>query len=393
MRAVQFDYADASFPASLVDVDEPPLPDSSWARVEVTAGGICGSDLHLFSANMGAAPTLRPMSYAFPFILGHEIGGVVVEAGADCDTAVGTRVAVLPDINCEARGIAPLCPACARGWPSSCHNAGSGVFTRGPALGYTSGLGGGWAEQLVAHRSMLFPVPEAVPEAGLSLHEPLSIALHGLLRAPAHDGDPVLVVGAAIIGLAAVAAVRALFPASPITVLARHPQQAEAALAVGADRVVQEQADRAHLDELADASNARVSGRGDQGMLVGGFPYVVDAVGYSGTVNESLRAVDNRGQVLLLGAAATGEYDLTPVWWKEASLVGAARHSTDPGPHGARSRHSIERALELLATGALPAEAVVTHEFPLAGYQEAVRAAIDRRGSGSIKVLFRPQWS
>lgn len=390
MFAVQYDLADPAFPASLVEIDEPALPRPDWARVEVSAGGICGSDLHLFGHNMGAAPTLIPLSRAFPFVLGHEIGGTVIETGPDCDVPIGTRVAVNPDINCEARGITPPCGPCAAGWPSSCHNAGSGVVTPGTALGFTNGLGGGWAGQVVAHTSMLHRVPDAVPDAAVSLHEPLSIAVHGLLRCPPRDGDPVLVVGAAIIGLATIAALRALFPASLVTVLARHPHQAAAAAAVGATRVVLSTDDGAHFAELAAASGARVSGRKQQTMLIGGFPYVVDAVGYPSTVNDSLRAVANRGTVLLLGAASTAEYDLTPVWWKEAALVGAVRHSTDPDRPAGVSRHSIDRALEILAAGGLPHKLVITHEFALAEFRDAIQTALDRAGRQSIKVVFRP---
>jgi len=124
-------------------------------------------------------------------------------------------------------------------------------------------------------------------------------------------------------------------------------------------------------------------------MLIGGFPYVVDAVGYANTVTDALRLVDNRGTVLLLGAAATGEYDLSPLWWKEAAFVGAARHSTDPGLDGALTAHSIARALEILADGYLPSDAVITHEFPLEGHRDAIATARDRR-AGAIKVVFRP---
>jgi L-iditol 2-dehydrogenase len=389
VRAVQYDLADPAFPASLVELDEPRLPRGDWARVEVSGCGICGSDLHLFSDNMGPAPALAAMSYAFPWVLGHELAGVVVEPGPDCPVPAGTRVAVLPDINCVPRGIDPVCPACANGWPSSCHNAGSGVLTPGSAIGFTSDLGGGWAEQAVAHSSMLFPLPDAVSDAAATLHEPVSIAVHGLLRAVPRDGDPVLVIGAAIIGLATVAAVRALFPASPVTVVARHPHQAAAAHAVGADAVVESRDDRSHFAELAERCGARVSGKGEQAMLIGGFPYVVDAVGYPGTVTDALRLVDNRGTVLMLGAAATAEYDLSPVWWKECALVGAVRHSTDPAAGGGPSRHSIERAVEILADGYLPHDAVITHEFPLEGYRDAIRTALDRKG-GALKVVFRP---
>src|SRR4029079_13463502 len=93
--------------------------------------------------------------------------------------------------------------------------------------------------------------------------------------------------------------------------------------------------------------------------------------------------------VLLLGAAATGEYDLSPLWWKEAAFVGAARHSTDPGLDGAPTAHSIARALEILADGYLPSDAVITHEFALEAHRDAITTARDRR-AGAIKVVFRP---
>lgn len=95
MKAVRYDLADASFPASLVDVSEPILPTGRWARVAVGVGGICGSDLHLFAPPSGGSPTLRGIA-DFPFELGHEIAGTIIEVGDDCPLAVGTRVAVDP---------------------------------------------------------------------------------------------------------------------------------------------------------------------------------------------------------------------------------------------------------------------------------------------------------
>ena len=394
VRAVQFDFADPAFPASLVELPEPDLPGSEWARVAVAAGGICGSDLHLFAHNTGPSPTLMGMAGAFPFVLGHEIAGRVVEAGADCPVPLGARVALDPCLPCATRGIDPPCANCARGWTSSCLNLDSQVVTGGRSLGYTQGLGGGWAEQVLAHRSMLHRIPDRVPDRGATLHEPVSIACHGLLRAPPRDGDPVLIVGAGIIGLAALAALKGLFPRCPVTVLARHPHQADAASACGADHVVLTDAGSAHFDELATLSGARVIGRKADLMLMGGYPYVVEAVGSPQSVTESLRAVAHRGTVLLLGAAGVSEVDLTPIWYKEAALVGSIDHTVDsggaPGLAGGPDRHSVDRALDVLAAGLLPDEVVVTHEFPLEEYRTAVETAIDRGNSHAIKVIFRP---
>ena len=112
------------------------------------------------------------------------------------------------------------------------------------------------------------------------------------------------------------------------------------------------------------------------------------------SVTEALRAVAYRGTVLILGAAGVSEVDLTPVWYKEAALVGSIDHTVDagsaPGLAGGPDRHSVDRALDALAAGLLPPDVVVTHEFPLESYREAVETAIDRGNSRAIKVVFRP---
>jgi len=386
--------ADPAFPASLVDLPEPDLPGPDWARVEVATGGICGSDLHLFTHNTGPSPTLVSGGL-LPFVLGHEIAGRVVESGPGCPVATGTRVALDPCIPCAPRGIEPPCPNCARGWTSSCWNLDSRVVSAGRSLGYTRDFGGGWCEQVLAHTSMLHPLPEAVTDRGASLFEPVSIASHGLLRAAPHDGDPVLVVGAGIIGLATVAALRGLYPGCPVTVVARHQHQLDAAARCGADHVVIAQPDSAHFEELGRLSGARVVGSKADLMLMGGFPYVVEAVGAPQSVTEALRAVAHRGTVLLLGAAGVSQVDLTPVWYKEAALVGSIDHTVDgpgaPGLAGEPGRHSVDRALDILAAGLLPHEVVVTHEFSLDQYREAIETAIDRRNTHAIKVVFRPR--
>jgi threonine dehydrogenase-like Zn-dependent dehydrogenase len=393
VRAVVFDMADPEFPASLVDLPEPELPGPAWARVQVTTGGICGSDLHLFAHNTGPSPTLASIG-TFPFVLGHETAGRIVEAGAGCSLEPGTRVVVDPCIPCLPRGIDPPCANCGRGWTSSCLTLDSGIVSSGRSLGFTRDLGGGWAETVLAHDSMLHPLPDAIPDRAASLYEPVSIACHGLLRAAPTDGDPVLVVGAGIIGLAAVAALRGLFPHCPITVLARHPHQGAAAAACGADHVVLSDPDHGHWEELGQLVGARVIGRRRHQMLMGGFPYVVEAVGSPQSVTEALRAVAQRGTVLLLGAAGISEVDLTPIWYKEAALVGSIDHTVDaasaPGLAGGPDRHSVDRALDVLSAGLLPDDVVVTHEFGLDDYREAVEMAIDRERSHAIKVVFRP---
>ena len=392
MKAVRYDFAEAGFPASLVDVDEPALPTSEWARVAVDAGGICGSDLHLFAPVAEGSPTLRGIA-DFPFELGHEIAGTIIEAGGECPLAVGTRVAVDPIIPCLPRGIDPPCANCARGWASSCLRFDSHVLTGGRSLGYTRGLGAGWAEQVLGHRSMLHPIPDGVPEQVAVLHEPVSIAIHGLAHRPPEAGAPILIVGGGVIGLTALLAVRTYAPDNPVTVLVRHPHQAEAALACGATTVVRGSG-AAAFEELAGLTGGRVVGAGDDRMLMGGFPYVIEAAGGPGAVTDALRAADHRGCVLTLGAAGIGTVDLTPVWYKQLTVVGSVDHGSNPSSDMGRGTggpdHSIDAALAVLARGTFPPGVLVTHEFPLEGYREAVRAGLDKGTSRAMKVVLRP---
>jgi L-iditol 2-dehydrogenase len=389
MRSVQLDFADSAFPARVVEVDDPPLPGRRWARVKVSGGGICGSDLHLFRETTGPIPLLGSMA-PVPMQLGHEVGGVVIESGADCPVKVGTRVAVDPVISCAAREIDPLCKQCAAGAPAACYNLASKIMTPGLMLGFTYGLGAGWSDQVVAHASMLHPLPDAVPDLGVTLHEPLSIAIHGLLRQPPRESAPVLVAGAAIIGLAAIAAVRALFPACEVTALAKHEHQAEIARRLGAKHVVRLDPGGAHIEELARIAGTTTIGSGNEAMLAGGFPYVVEAVGTPQAVTQALRFADGRGTVLFLGVTGLVNVDLTPLWLKEIALVGAVNHASDAGPHGGSTAHSIDRALKILAKGAFPADALVTHEFPLADFRRGIETALDRAASKAIKIVLRP---
>jgi threonine dehydrogenase-like Zn-dependent dehydrogenase len=392
MKAVRFDFADASFPASLAEVDEPTLPTGEWARVAVSVGGICGSDLHLFAPASEGSPALWGIA-AFPFELGHEIAGTIIEVGDDCPWAVGTKVAVDPIIPCRPRGIDPPCSNCAKGWASSCLNFDSHVLSGGRALGYTQGLGAGWAEQVLGHQSMLHPIPDAVPEKAASLHEPVSIALHGLAHRPPEEGAPILIVGAGIIGLTALLAVRAYYPNNPVTILARHPHQAEAARACGATRIVMG-AGAAAFEELAAVTGGRAVGHGDDLMLMGGFAYVIEAAGGASAVTDALRACDHRGTVLTLGALGIAKVDMSPIWYKQLTVVGSIDHGANPSsvigqaPDGLD--HSVDAALDVLARQAFPPDLLVTHEFPLESYREAVEAGLDKKASRAMKVVFRP---
>ena len=170
------------------------------------------------------------------------------------------RGAVDPTLACAARGVEPC--RCAPSRYSRCQ----GLITRVPARSLESGSGvvlTRLGEQVLAHASQLHALPAGVTMHTAVLTEPLSVSVHGLLRRPPVDGEPVLIVGAGIIGLTALAALRRLVPASEVTVLARHPHQAAAAESLGAHHVVVPGDGYEYLGELAELGGGTVVGRKD----------------------------------------------------------------------------------------------------------------------------------
>ena len=384
VRSARLDFADPEHPVSLVEVDEPTLPRGDWAKVRVTAGGICGSDLHAIFPDGSGTPTFLPL-VGFPMELGHELGGVLTEVGPDCPLPVGTRVAVDPLVGCAARGLEP-CPSCRVGLYSSCQALNVGEPS-GFGHGFASGIGGGWSDVVVAHRSQLHPASGAVDDRAMALVEPLSISLHGVLRKEPEHGAPCLVIGAGSIGLAAVAALRHLAPTSEVTVLARHAHQIEAARALGAHHVLTSGEPAADLAALVEVGGGRITGTGRASMVWGGFPYVVDAVGSPASMNLALKVTGQLGTLLLLGAIANASVDLGPLWFKNIDVVGSFGYAM----HDRRGErvHTFDLALELLAAGAFPSDLVVTHTFPLDDVRHALAVANDRE-HGAIKVQLLP---
>jgi threonine dehydrogenase-like Zn-dependent dehydrogenase len=187
--------------------------------------------------------------------------------------------------------------------------------------------------------------------------------------------------------LATAVALGELAPTSEVTVLARHPHQAEAARALGAARVVTSGESGDDVSTLAEVSGGRVTGSGRAALVWGGFPYVVDAVGSPSSMNLALKVVGQEGTLLLLGAIANATVDLGPLWFKNVDVVGSfgyARHAMRDA-----TMHTFDLALRVLAAGAFPSELIVTHTYGLDDVREALGVA-NARDRGALKVQLLP---
>ena len=372
----------------LGQVPSPALPGERWVRIRTRMGGICGSDLGIVT--LSASPSTSPFS-SFPFVPGHENVGTIEELGRGVKGwGIGERVVVNPLLSCEPRGIAPSCAGCAEGHPSRCEHFTDGELAPGMMIGTTSGLGGSWGEEFVAHESQLVRVPESMKDEEAVLIEPLACSVHAVRANLPADGAKVLVIGSGAIGLVTTAALHALAPRAEVTVMARHRFQGEQAERLGARRIVSGRGD--YFEELASISGARlmkpVIGKR---IAVGGFDMVYVCVGGARGMEDALRFTRSGGTVVLLGNSTKMDgIDWTPVWLKELTIRGSLCYGHGGhGAHGGAGEHAFHLAAAMVADGRAPVGPLLTHTFALGQLREALLTAMDKKGSGSVKVAFR----
>jgi threonine dehydrogenase-like Zn-dependent dehydrogenase len=358
-------------PLRLHDGAPPALPArEGWVRVRPRLSGICGSDLATVT---GRSSFYFASLISLPFTPGHEVVGELIDAAETADGLLpaGSRVVIAPVLGCDARGL-PRCSACASGKRSRCENVTSGHLAPGLQTGYCTDTGGGWSGQFVAHSSQLFAVPDALPDTRAVLIEPLACAVHSVRRAAIAPGERVLVVGAGAIGLLTVLALRALTDVGEILVAAKYPKQRALATAYGATQVI---APSELVGGVRRATRAlRLDPEHGSPYLLGGVDVTLECSG-SG-LDAALRVTRAGGRVVLSGLP-TSSPDLTALWFRELSLVGA--YAADPG--------DMTTALELAAAN--PAlDELVGARYPLERWRDALDHALSAGRLGTGRVVF-----
>ncbi len=378
-------------PLQYREVADPPLPGEEWVRVGVRLGGICGSDLH--TIHLDASPALSALT-SFPFVLGHENVGTLVEVGrAVAGLVPGARVTVEPVLPCAARGFASPCPNCQAGNYNICLRTTEGHLSPGLMIGACKDTGGSWGPNFVAHHSQVFVVPDAVSDENALMAEPMASVLHPLLRHPPANQATVLVIGGGVIGQCAVATLRAMGSTSRIVVLVKYPFQGAMATQLGADRAIPLGNGDAHFDAIAELTGGKLrKPMLGKRVLIGGADLTVDCVGSSRSLDDALRLTRSGGTVLVIGLASIPRgVDWTPIWLKELHVIGSSFYSLEDW-QGRRWR-TMEIVLDWMARKVVDLAPLVTHRFPLHAYRQALMTAMGKGHSHAFKVAFSPELS
>ena len=316
------------------------------ALIGVRQVGICGSDLHM--NNERTEPQTLPS--------GHEPAGEVVEV-PEGETRVrpGDRVAI------ETIGSGKACERC---W--YCR---MGQYRH--CINKAQETGGAFADFMTRTPNGLHRLADNMSWEEGALVEPLAVSVHAVRWGGFRPGDTVAVVGSATIGLAAIAAARAL-GAGKVLASARYPQQAEMAGRVGADTVV-----GSEPGELEDAARAATDGRGAD--------VVIETVGGTSlaTLEQSCETVREQGTVTILGGFREARpFAFLPPLLKELRLEFSSCYGVVDG------RHDYEVAIDLLSRKNTGFNDIVTHTVSLDDIQSGFDAAYDKN-SGSVKVHVR----
>jgi len=317
-----------------------PVPGPGEVLVRIEHCGVCGTDLHFVVEGWSTPGRVH----------GHEWSGRVVELGPGVTQwSVGDLVVGGP-LRCGN------CRYCTTGRSALCEERSGDIG---------GGLGA-FAELHVAHAKALHAVPEGLPARAAALTEPLAVSLHAVTLSGARPGHRVLVTGAGPIGMFALAALAAQ-GVDDVTVSEPSPLRRQRALDVGAARAVAPEDLPPIPDMPAD-------------VVDDPYDVVLECSGNPRAFETGLALLGRAGTLVLVGTGLQRpRLDSLRVLLNELVVTGAYEYDDN----------GFAAALDLLASGALPIDALVEPEdVGLDGLLDAMLAAA--RGEAAGKVLVSP---
>lgn len=326
------------------DAPEPALAAPRDALVRIDAVGVCGSDVHYYTTGR-----IGSLVVEYPFVVGHECAGTVVEAGSGVSAMkVGDRVAIDPLVACGQ------CDQCRQQRSHTCRHQ--------RFLGCPGQLPGALAEYLVMPEESCYAIPDAMTRVQAVLVEPLSIGLYAQRMARAEPGAKIAILGSGPIGLCVLLACREAAECTAyVTDLI--DDRLEMARRCGADWT----GNPRRLDVAAEIGELEPLG----------VDYVFECAGEQETLDQAVELLKPGGKLLIVGIpeADRASFPIHTLRRKELHIENVRRQNL-----------CMEPAIDLVARGAVNVDPLVTHHFSLeesqaafdlvAGYRDGVVKAI-----------------
>ena len=336
-------------PSQLTFTDFPdPTPGADEVLLRIRACGICGSDIHGWDGSSGRR---RP-----PLIMGHEAAGEVLSVGeAVSDWKTGDRVTFDSTIFCGH------CAYCERGEVNLCENRR--VVGVAPAEYRQHGA---FAEKLCVPARILYRLPSNLSFSHAAMIEPVSIAIHAVKRVSVSRSDTAVVVGAGMIGLLVVQALR-WAGARQIVAVDLVDERLALARQLGATHTF-----NSRTADVAAAVAALTNGQGAD--------VAFEVVGISPTVQTAIGVLRRGGHAVLVGnLSAKTDFPLQAVVTRELTLHGTC---------GSAGEYPL--CLDLVARGIIQVDPIISAISPLDQGVEWFNRLSGKEGAGLMKVILTP---
>ena len=323
---------------SEIAIEERPVPEPGPREVlvEISAVGVCGSDVHYYEHGRIGSHIVRG-----PLVLGHESAGRVVSVGEEVSRhAVGDRVTLEPGVPCGR------CRECRAGRYNLCPDV---VFFATPPVD------GAFANFVTIHEDFAFALPDSLSDEAGALMEPLSVGIWACRKASVSAGDRVLITGAGPIGLLAMQVALA-FGATQVEISDVSEPRLELARRTGATRALQ-----AGVDDPSEAD------------------VLVECSGNAMALDAGVRALRPAGVAVVvgMGPGETAEIPLSLIQNREIWVTGTFRYA-----------NTYPTAIALAASGRVDLEAIVTGHYPLDETEAALRAGLE--DPANVKAVVHP---
>ena len=316
-----------------------PVPGPGEVLLRIHRIGVCGSDVHVYH---GKHPYTK-----YPVVQGHEYSASVEAIGPGVKgLARGVKVTSMPQIVCGE------CAPCKRGDYHICDKLKVEGF-QAP----------GCAQELwVTSADKIVSLPDRFSYEQGALVEPVAVAVHATSRAGNLTGRRVAVLGAGPIGNLVAQVARSAGAQVLITDLSAYRLEV-------AQKCKLTGTSNAKAETLAQASE-RVFGKD-------GFDVVFECVGVEPTITAAVETIQKGGTLVIVGVfGEKPRIDMGLVQDRELNIHGTLMYKAQ----------DYRRAVELIGSGGVVAEPLMSKHFQFASYLEAYHF-IDQQGDKTMKVF------
>ena len=323
-----------------------PQPKSDEVLVKLEYVGVCGSDLHYYENGR-----IGDFIVSYPFVLGHECAGVVVETGSDVKhLKAGDRVALEPGKTCGK------CEFCKSGRYNLCPDV---IFFATPPVD------GVFQEYCTHQGDLCFKLPDNLSSLEGALIEPLAVGFHAALTGEARLGQSAVVTGSGCIGLVSMLALKAL-GLSQVFVSDVVPSRLEKAKALGAAEVI----------NVAEKDLAKTVKDLNGGQ---GVDLVIETSGVETAAASAIGALKKGGKLVFVGYSSSGMMNLPIGQAMDKELIMKTIF---------RYRHIYPMAIDAVARGKVDIKNIVTNSFDFKDIAGAMESCAKDK-TGIVKAVIK----